>query len=208
PVEAPVGGLDQGPVRLFAVRAVEAVQNGQTATWCDFEDRADGRGPAPANDRGAIEVAVSALHQPALGGLPVGAIVLGAKAVKRGQRAARGDFEDGALEEDPARQRSPVEVPIGGLDQPSEGGVAVSATPTSGKAEYRCERAARGDFEYCPPAVGPVTAGCPVQVSIGGLDQSREGGCAGCGVEAEQGGESLRRYREHQRQESTEHATN
>ena len=50
------------------------------------------------------------------------------EAVQRGQRAAWGDFEDRAVAVRPTSLRCPVEVPIGGLDQPRGGVVAVRAT--------------------------------------------------------------------------------
>ena len=112
-----------------------------------------------------------------------------AKAVKRRQRAAWGDFEDGAIAVGPAPVRRPVKIPIRGLDQPRPGVGAVRAV----EAVQRRQRAAWGDFEDRPVVAGPTFVGCPVEVPIGGLDQPRLGVGAVRAVKAVQCGESLRR---------------
>ena len=67
--------------------------------------------------------------------------------MQRRQRAARGDFEDRPIVVGPAIHRCPVEVPIGGLDQPRPGVATVHATALRTKAVQRRQRAAWGDFE-------------------------------------------------------------
>ena len=88
--------------------------------------------------------------------------------MKRGQRAAGGDFEDRAGAVGPASGGRPVEVPVAGLDQR---GVRVTAVSCPGKL-CSSQRAAGGDFEDgAIVAIGPAAAGCPVEVPVGGLDQ-------------------------------------
>ena len=62
--------------------------------------------------------------RPANGPLPVSAVRLRAKAVKRGQRAARSDFEDRATPGEPASRSCPVEVPVDSLDQGTKIGIS------------------------------------------------------------------------------------
>jgi hypothetical protein len=89
---------------------------------------------------------VGALDQPRAGVGAVGAAVLRAEAVQRGERATWGDLEDrataigavgavGAV--GPANVRRPVEVPIGGLDQRPVGVPAVCAATLGAKAVNR-----------------------------------------------------------------------
>src|ERR1017187_1072582 len=86
------------------------------------------------------------------------------------QRAPRGDFEDRPTAVGPALRRCPVEVPIGGLDEPSLGVSAVRAVCLGAEAVPHRQRATRGDFEDRPTAVCPTLGRCPVEVPIGGLD--------------------------------------
>ena len=116
----------------------------------------------------------------------VRATALGAKAVKRRQRAAWGDFEDRAIAVGPASVRRPAEIPIGGLDQPRPGVGAVRAV----EAVLRRQRAAWGDFEDRAIAVGPAREGCPVEdSSLGVLDQPRDGEVAVRYIKAVQRGQ-------------------
>src|ERR1035438_6666664 len=60
----------------------------------DFEDRALAVGPTKI--RCPVEVPIGGLDEPRIGVSAVRAVCLGAETVQRGQRATRGDFEDGA----------------------------------------------------------------------------------------------------------------
>ncbi len=71
----------------------------QLAPGGDFEDRATVSGTVevgPAVIRCPVELPVGGLNQCCTRVFAVGAISLSAKAVKRGQLASRGDFEDSA----------------------------------------------------------------------------------------------------------------
>src|ERR1022692_4206269 len=74
--------------------------------------------------------------------------------------------------------RCPVEVPIGGLDEPSLRPKAVRAVCLGAEAVQRGQRATRGYFEDGAGAVGPTIIRCPVEAPIGGLDEPRPGVCA------------------------------
>ena len=87
-----------------------------------------------------------------------------------------GEAEDRAIAVGPARSRCPVEGPVGVLDQPRVGLLAVRAVETV----QRPQRAAWGDFEDRATAkragVGrPAEVRCPVEGPIGVLDQTRVG---------------------------------
>jgi len=125
---------------------------------------------------------------------------LRAKAIKRGQRAAWGDFEDRAIA-GAALARCPVEVSVGGLDQPCLGVCAVRAV----EAMQRLQRATWSDFEDRAGVAGAALECCPVQVSICGLDQDRGEGCAVRVVEAVQRFESLSDCRSRGRDHEEEH---
>src|ERR1022692_3634042 len=117
-----------------------------------------------------VEVPIGGLDEPNYGVFAVPAVWLGAEAVKCGQRATRGDFEDRPALVCPTGG-CPVEVPIGGLDQPREGVFAVRAVCLGAEAVKRRQRATRGDFEDgAIVAAGPTTGRCPVEVPIGGLE--------------------------------------
>jgi hypothetical protein len=77
---------------------------------------------------------IGGLDQPRVGVFAVRAPALGAEAVKRRQRATRSDFEDRPTVVGPAKVRCPVEVPIGGLDQPRGGVFAVRAAALGAEA--------------------------------------------------------------------------
>ena len=110
------------------------------------------------------------LDQPRVEVITVRAAALGANVVKRGERAAGGDFEDRAVAVGSAGDRCSIQIPIGGLDQPRLGELAVRATTLRAKAVQCGERAAWGDFEDRPKAFGPALQRCPVEVAIGALD--------------------------------------
>jgi hypothetical protein len=54
-------------------------------------------------------------------------------------------------------------------DQPF-GVFAVRANGLGAKVVKCCQRAAGGDFEDCPAAVGPAPDGCSIEVPVGRLD--------------------------------------
>ena len=135
----------------------------------------------------------------------VRAVGLGAKAVQRGQRALGCDFEDRAtadiakdwkkdtVEVSPAKRCCPVEVPIAGLHQP---GVRVGAVRAV-EAVQCGQRALGGHFEHRATAlvtgvVSSTKLGCPVEVSIGALDERCNRISAVSLVEINQSGEGLR----------------
>src|SRR5208337_4604520 len=94
------------------------------------------------------------------------------KAVARRQRALSGYFEDGAgVVVGPASGRCPVEVAIGGLNQPPGGVDPIRVV----KTVQRRQLATWGDFEDRATsgggAVGPAIERRPVEVPISGLDQ-------------------------------------
>jgi hypothetical protein len=68
----------------------------------------------------------------------------------------------------PAVLRCSVEVPVSGLDQPSEGTFAVRFV----KTVKRRERATWGNFEDRAIAVGPAVLRCSVEIPVGALDQA------------------------------------
>jgi|HubBroStandDraft_1064217.scaffolds.fasta_scaffold93411_2 hypothetical protein len=69
--------------------------------------------------------------------------------------------------------RCPVEIPIGGLNEPRQGDRAVRAPALGAKTVQRRQLAAQADFEdrAVDIAVGPAVGRGPVQVPIGGLDE-------------------------------------
>ena len=78
--------------------------------------------------------------------------------MQRRQRAACGDFEERAIPVRPAQVRCPVEVAVGGLDQPGVRRGAVRVV----EAVQRRQRAACGDFEdRAIVAVGPAPPAVP-----------------------------------------------
>ena len=181
PIEVGVGGLHQSSIWSGAISAVclgaKAVKRDQLALRRDFEYCAACIGPTLG--RCPIEVTIRGLDQRPSRADAVCAPALNAEAVQRGQGASGSDFEDrttGPLDEDPAaRGRGPsevcraVQVPVGGLDQPTVGVFAIRATALGAKAVKRCQRATRRDLEDCD------TGGCPVKVAIAGLDEARDG---------------------------------
>lgn len=69
-----------------------------------------------------------------------------------------------------ALSRRPIEIPIGGLDQPP-GGASVRALEA-----VKCgQRAAWGDLEDRAIVGGPAKTRCPIKIPIDGLDQTRGG---------------------------------
>src|ERR1022692_3604184 len=128
-----------------------------------------------------VEVPIGGLDEPSVGFDAARAPALEAEAVKRRQRATRGDFEDRAKADGPTSIRCPVEVPIGGLDEPSDGGLAVRAVCLGAEAVKRCQRATKVVFEDCATIVSrgtPAISRCPVEVPIGGLDEPSIGASA------------------------------
>ena len=95
------------------------------------------------------------LDQPRRRGGAVRAIAFRAKAVQRRQLAAWGHFEDCAIVVGPAFVGCPVEVPIGGLDQPRCGAGAVRAIALRAKGVQSRQLAAWGHFEDCAVSLGP-----------------------------------------------------
>src|SRR5208283_5227817 len=120
-----------------------------------------------------VQGSMGDLNQRRLGDLAIRAIALGAKAVKRRQRAAWSDVENRAVVIGPAVLGCSVELSIGGLNQPCNGESAVRVV----KGIYRRQRAIRGYFEDRAGAVGPDPAlvRCPVEVPVSGLDEPRPG---------------------------------
>src|SRR5271166_1460789 len=130
-VEIPVRALDQRRAGGSVTR--KAVNRRQRTGWGDFEDRAitvvDAVGPAPRCR--SVQVPVAAFNQRKCGRLAVGASAIlndGAEGVQRGQLAGSGHLEDRsavtkAVVVDATILRSPVKVPIGGLNQRSYGNV-------------------------------------------------------------------------------------
>jgi len=162
-----------GAVPFTILFAAKAVQRRQRAAGCDFED-----GPitTPALVGGPIEVAVVALVQPCVRINAVSAAGESAKAIKRGQRALRGDCEYCATAVDAAVQRCPVEVAVVALDQPSVRLDAVRAIRFGTKA-VKCGQCTRGsDFEdgaVFDSAYSRSASLCrPVEVAVGGLYQA------------------------------------
>ena len=100
-VEVPACGLEKPAIRLTTVGQCECVERGQRAGWRDFEDCAPARGPAELCC--SVEVAVGGLNQSRDWIGTVSAVGFGAKAVKRGQIARRGDFEDRTSTSSPAK---------------------------------------------------------------------------------------------------------
>src|ERR1019366_4791589 len=74
PVEVPVGGLNQSTRALAVNPPIEAVQRGQRAAWCDFENSAIAIAVGPAAGGCPVEVPVSSLNQPSGGALAVSPI--------------------------------------------------------------------------------------------------------------------------------------
>ena len=95
PIEVSIGGLDERPIGVCAVREIEAVQCGQHATWGHSEDRAVWDAVVPAVDGCPVEVSIGGMDQ--LVGIrratTTGSV---AKGVQRGQHATRSDSEDRA----------------------------------------------------------------------------------------------------------------
>ncbi len=119
-IEIPIGGLDQSRVRVSAVDTAafraKPVKRRQGASWSNFEDCAVVL--ALGSPRGRpIKVPICCLDQPRRWEGAVRAEAFGAKAVERGQLAAGCDSENRAIAFSPARQRCPVKVPIGALDE-------------------------------------------------------------------------------------------
>src|ERR1039457_6709546 len=133
---------------------------------------------SPTFTRCPVEVPIGGLDEPSVGEFAVRALCLGAEPIKRGQRATRGDFEDRAIAVGPTTRRCPEEIPVGGLDQPRDGAIAVRAVCLGTEAVKRRHRAPLGYFEARAPAVGPTIIRCPVEVPIGGLDEPSVGGSA------------------------------
>src|SRR5690348_11521424 len=88
--------------------------------------------------------------------------------------------------------RRPVEVPIGGLDQPGFGMPALLTAK-----DVQCsQRATWGNSENRALKtiwLGPANLCCPVQVPIGGLEQPRHGLGTACAAESRHCGEGLRK---------------
>src|ERR1700691_4584714 len=120
---------------------------------------------------------------PPLGTGAVRAPALGAEVIESGHRAIWSDFEDcataiiraGAVS---AKACGPVEVPIGGQDEPCVGLFAVPASTLGTEIVDRFEGARWRDFKDRAAAVGLAKRGCPVDVPIGGLDQRTLGRAA------------------------------
>jgi hypothetical protein len=181
PVEGSIAVLDQ---RCWegAICPVEAVHRRQRSGWRNFEDRptATGEGGAiPAPARCPVQVSIAGLDQCCAGIGAVGVV----EDVERGQRACKSDFEDRATGASravtvasPARVGHPVEIPIGGLDEPS-GVTAVLQV----KAVQRGQRTGCRDFEDRPAATGittgrvPARSRCSIQVPVVALDQRSSG---------------------------------
>ncbi len=104
------------------------MQRSQRTLGGDFENRAVIVGSAKL--RRAVKVPVGGLHKRGRRLVPVGAAALGAKRVKRGQLAGRGDLEDSAAvwrAVAAGASRHPIEVSAAGLYHPVKGVLAISA---------------------------------------------------------------------------------
>ena len=92
------------------------------------------------------------------------------------QRAFRRNAENGAITAGSAAGSRPVKEPIASLDQR---GVRVgSIRQADGEAVQGGQRTGHGDFENCADVVRPALIGCPIEITIGGLDRPRIGGGA------------------------------
>jgi hypothetical protein len=98
----------------------------------------------PAQDRCPIEVPVGGLDQSGLGDVAVHAIAKGAKVVKRGHRATRGDFEDRArVLGRPPSEVIPHKFPLLASTGPASGSSVVRVV----EAVQRGQRANKGNVE-------------------------------------------------------------
>jgi len=130
-----------------------------------------------------VEITVGAIDQGRVRQLAIRAV----EGEQSGQRAAWGDLENRASVADAVPARGPVEVPVRALDQ----GCAGSGSVPAAEAMQRGQRASGSDFEDRAPevGVGPSKARCPVEVSIGALDQPREAEFTVGAVETVQNGQ-------------------
>ncbi len=195
-VEVAVGCLHQTADRPVAIGAVgsraEVVQHGQRAVGRDLKHGAAtetavheagvGRPLIGALPGGSVEISVSTLHQRSGRPRAVGAVRQRAKAVKRGQHAARGDPEDRAAPYQrtlialrqvvgAAILGSPVKVSVSTLYQRADGIGAVRPD----EVVQRGQGAAGRDLEDRSTVVEAVAAaaaaiGGAVEISIHALD--------------------------------------
>jgi len=100
----------------------------------------------------------------------VRAVCLRAKTVKRGQLFGNGEFEDHSPIVCPSKCRSPIEVPVTGLQQPGIRIRAVGALKTVHRLQFAFGR----DPEYRAVGVGSASGRCPVEAPVLSLDQPGE----------------------------------
>src|ERR1700733_5388657 len=118
----------------------------------------------------AVELSIGALHQSRNRIGAIGAMTLWTEAIERGHRPIGSHFEDGALGVCPAPVRGPIEVSIASLNQRPGWSGAIRLV----EDVQQRERAALADFESSAgieTVVRPPGLCCPVEVSIGTLDQ-------------------------------------
>src|SRR5271167_33673 len=117
-IEVPVAGLQQRAGGSKAIASHEAVQQGEAAAGSDLKYRPI---RVSAACRGSpVKVAIAALYQPSVRIGAVGAVRLGAKAVQRSQRAARGHLKYRATAVCPSTPGRSVEIAVGALDERPE----------------------------------------------------------------------------------------
>ncbi len=154
--------LNEPSFGACAIRTVvtEAEHRCQRATWGDFEYRssaiAKGIEVGPTSGRCPVEFAVGSLDQRSVGVLALRAMnaALGAEAVYRRERAARGNNEDRSTAVGPAIHGCPVKVAIGGLDQR----VGVCAVAALGAEAVKRNRRAAGG--YSEDGTGAAGSAC------------------------------------------------
>ena len=167
PVQIPVGGLDQPPKGLGAVRTIattlraEVVKCGQFAAGSDFEDRATANPPAkaeistagPALNRYPVQVPVNGLDQPhrvEIGAVRAIATALRAKSVDGREDSIRRHLECSAraVGAGATFECRSVEVSIAGLYQRGFGNGPVCRV----ELVQRGQDAVRGNLEDCATA--------------------------------------------------------
>src|SRR5260221_371901 len=159
PVELSVGVLDQTGIQPLSIGAAgcraETVKHRERAIRGDLEKRSDESGTAIK--RCSVEAPVGALDESCIRLCAVHTAGLGAKTVKRRQDAAQRDFEDCTTPRnitvcgiDSATGGYSVQVPVVGLDQPTERRGAIRAIALGTKVVKRSPCATRGDFGYRP----------------------------------------------------------
>ena len=132
-----------------------------------------------------VQLPISGLYECRTRFAAISAVCRGAKAVKRGQHPAWGDFEDRAAtrvhtsgDVGPATNGSPIKVPVATLNQPPLIRVeAVGAITQCAEAVDRCESAGGGDLEdRSTLAMRPEISCCPIKIPVLALNQTGDRG--------------------------------